>query len=511
MYNYNKLAILVFFILAYSLLSIGHFGGDGYQDYLTAESIVLDGNLSINDRPQDKDELNYIYVEGVAGRDGKLYASRGALGVPLILSVFYAMGNIVANFFRHIPHDFITMLFCSFANPVVSAINCFLIFIICGYLKFNIKTAVAVAFIYGLSTMAPAYARTGFAEPMMILFMLLAFYLVLRYKDTSNTLFLVSSGLAAAFIPFVKAGGIIFVPVFIFYAIWITCEQFNKFKFYHICAYLAAILIVLLSILAYNYWIYGSVFNFGRSNVFYYGMRITSSMHFLKGLYYYLFSPGKSFFLFNPILILALFPLFAKRDKRKKECILIVLICIVNLLFYVKSFRRGSLFSWGPRYLSPSVAFMIFFIGDYIEKYKSFLARMWLFVLSITGFFIVLPCMFINQSKFYFFVKEQLKLDEYMINFIPDLSPILSAWKMFISRLADIFLNITIPFVYGPDYRLVPEIVVKMDGYNYFDLWFLKVINYAPHYKNIVFAILGLLAASLLTCLIAIIRNFKNK
>lgn len=511
MHNYriNALAILIFFISLYSLFSIGHFGGDGYQDYLTAESIVLDGNLSLYDRPGDEDEINYISVKGIKGRDGKIYSSRGALGIPLVLSLFYFIGNLVASFFKNLPHDFITMFFCSFANPVISAFNCFLIFLICKYLKFNIKIATIVTFIYGLMTMIPAYTRTGFTEPALILTMLLGFYSSLKYRDNPKILYLLFSGICTSLIVFVRVSGLIFVPIFIFYAVWNIIErpQF-KTRLRDILVFMISFLVPFSFILIYNSWIYGSLLNFGKSNVIYYGTRIMASTHFLKGLYYYLLSPGKSLFIFNPVLVLAVIALFSNWEERKKEHIFFTLIFVVNLLFYVKSFRRGSLFSWGPRYLLPSVTFFIFFIGDYIERHRNFLARISLACLSIIGFFIVLPCMFINQSKFYFFVKEKLNLSEYMINFIPDLSPILGAWTMFISRLAHKFFDITLPFIYSPDYRLIPEITAKMEGYNYFDLWFLKIINYAPDYQNLVFIILGIMIFSTIASLLTIIKFY---
>mgnify|MGYP001575716954 CR=1 FL=1 len=88
-YKAGAWAIAAFFILLYSLFSIGHFGGDGYGDYLTAESIVLDGNLSLYDRPGDVDQINYLDGLGTEGRDGKIYSSRSGLGLPLILSFFF--------------------------------------------------------------------------------------------------------------------------------------------------------------------------------------------------------------------------------------------------------------------------------------------------------------------------------------------------------------------------------------------------------------------------------------
>lgn len=507
----NALAVLAFFLLLYSVFSIGHFGGDGYEDYLTAESIILDGNLSINDRPGDEDELDYISARGVTGRDGKTYSSRGSLGMPLILAIFYFIGNLIAPFYKNIPHDFITMFFCSFVNPFISALNCFLVFIICGHLKLNTKIAIAVTFIYGLTTMVAVYTRTGFSGPALVLFMLLTFYFLLKYKDNANMVYLVCAGICTSLLVFVKTSGLIFVPVFIFYAIWIILEkQEFQARLRGISVFSIFFLTTFLLVLLYNYWIYGSLFNFGKSNVVYYGERIMASAHFLKGLYYYLLSPGKGFFIFNPILLLSMFVLFHRETKWKKEKILFIAIFIINLLFYVKSFRRGSLFSWGPRYLLPSIPFLIFFTGDYIQRYKNFLPRLFLIVLSTVGFFITLPCMFINQSKFYFFVKEKLNLPEYMINFIPDLSPILGAWKMFMSGIILSISKIDIPFIYNPDYRLVPKIISSMRGYNDFDFWFLKIIKYAPEYQSLVFVLLGVMVLGTLISFLAIVKTFTS-
>lgn len=45
------LAMAGFFLCAFTLTVRGHYGSDQFLSYLTAESLVLDGDLAIGDRP----------------------------------------------------------------------------------------------------------------------------------------------------------------------------------------------------------------------------------------------------------------------------------------------------------------------------------------------------------------------------------------------------------------------------------------------------------------------------
>lgn len=505
--------IFIFFASLYCLFSIGHFGGDGYADYLTAESIVLDRNLALYDRPDDTDQINYLKGLGVKGRDGKTYSARPGLGMPIILSFFYLLGHIFSGIFKGIPHDFITMFCVSFANPVILALSCLFVFIISNLLKFSLPTATVLSLIYGLSTMAPVYTRTGFADPAQVLFMLIALYFLLKYRDAGQAKYMALSALSIAYSVFIKPVGLIFLPAFFVYALSISAQKqagMPRKRIRDLAVFIIFTTLPLVLIGAYNYYIYGNFLKFGAREASYIGKRAIESAHFLKGLYYYLFSTGKGFFLFNLPVVLSLFALQRIPKERKRETVLFILIFALNLLFYVKSFRRGSLFSWGPRYLLPSLPVLIFLVGDFYENYKNFIARSVLFILSLAGFLIMLPCMFVNQSKFYFFVVKELGLEEYMINFIPDLSPILGVWKMLVSNLATNLRHISMPFVYNPDYRLVAPIEAAMNKYNSFDFWFLKIIYYAPNYQGFVFLASAAMLFIVLISFLLISKNIKK-
>ncbi|MDP3791510.1 MAG: glycosyltransferase family 39 protein [Candidatus Omnitrophota bacterium] len=507
------IAIAVFFMSLYCLFSIGHYGGDGYEDYLTAKSIVLNHSLAFNDSPTDIDGFGYMKKSGIEGSGGNTYSSRGGLAVPVILSVFFYTGHITAHFFKNIPHDFITMFFVSFSNPLVSAINCLLIFIISTNLFFSRRISIILAFIYGLATMAPAYSRTGFEEPVMILFMLFAFYFILKYKNSAEIKYLLLAGTAIGLSVFTKSTAIIFLPAFTIYA---CCLIFSgaraKAEILKDASVLLTVLAVFLVLItAYNYVIYGKLLKFGSREALAVTGRVAEAPHVLKGLYYYLISTGKGFFIFNLPIILSFIGLAGISGKRKKEAVLFLLIFISSLIFFAMSFRRGSLFAWGPRYLLPSVAFLIFLIGDFLENNKNLTAKSAAWVLSIAGFFIMLPCMLINQSKFYFFVKEKLGIPEYMVNFIPDLSPILGGWKMVITRIIFITKGLDIPFVYNPDYRLISPVRGSMSGYNNFDFWFLKVLGIRSEYNMQVFGLLLLLVIAVAFSLTYIVRSTYSK
>lgn len=480
--------LFLFFASFYAIFSIGHFGGDGYQDYLTAESIVLDGNLSFFDRPGDVDELQHPVVHGKEGRDGKIYSSRGGFGMPLLLVPFYFIGHVIAGFLKSTPHDYVTMLMVSFANPLFSALNAILVFLIGAKMGFNRRTALSLSLIYGLATMAPVYARTGFAEPAMTLFLLLAAHSVLGYGISFRARQAVLAAFFLGCMFLCKASSLIFVACFYVYMGWSLAAKnvtFSK-QAKDMILFTAVFGAIFVAALALNYIVYGGAFYFGNNDAVAIGGRIASAPHVLKGFYYYLLSTGKGFFIFNIPCVLLLFSLGRALRKNKMETVFFLLIMIVNLLFYVKSFRRGSLFSWGPRYLMMSVPFAVLLVGYFIEKHKSVLARVFVTALLVAGYIVAFPCLFINQSKFYNFAVEKLGVQEYMINFIPDLSPIKGAWCLFVSGLADIYGGRPFVFTYDPDYRLVEPVSSVMTGYNYFDLWCFKVAQLAPVYFPVV-------------------------
>ncbi|HPS19547.1 MAG TPA: glycosyltransferase family 39 protein [Candidatus Omnitrophota bacterium] len=491
--------IFLFFMSLYAFFSIGHFAGDGYQDYLTAESIVLDGNLTLMDRPDDVDQLAYKTKVGVRGANGELYSSRGSVGMALLLVPFYFAGHIVSFVARNVPHDYVTQLCVSFANPFFTALNCVLVFLLGKRMRFGDRTSVWISLLFGLSTMCPVYARTGFSEPAMMFFTIFAAYFIFRYKETCAFFDIMMSGMSLGLIAVVKFQGVVLLPAFFIYFIYCALEKkdFKRIAIHSLVFVLMPMCFV-GSVMLLNKVIYGSFLSFGGYDAVEFTKRVAGSPHVIKGLYYYLFSTGKGFFLFNIPVVLGFLVFNKALAKRKKETIFIMALFLLNLIFYVKSFRRGSLFSWGPRYLMPSVPFLMLLAGVYIDEIKSAAGRIFLYICAGTGILISLPCMFVNQAKYYNFIVEKFKIDEYMINFIPDLSPMGGAWHMFLGAIGVISKH----FTYSPDYRFIDPLTQSMEGYAYVDLWSVKIMELAPQYSWLVFmALFGLLVITVISFL----------
>jgi hypothetical protein len=69
------------------------------------------------------------------------------------------------------------------------------------------------------------------------------------------------------------------------------------------------------------------------------------------GLYGFLLSPGKSWFLYCPILILGVLGLKTSYQRRKAETLLLSGIIVVSLLFNAKFRHWHADYCWGPRHL----------------------------------------------------------------------------------------------------------------------------------------------------------------
>jgi hypothetical protein len=116
-----------------------------------------------------------------------------------------------------------------------------------------------------------------------------------------------------------------------------------------------------LLVLAWFNWIrFGSVFNFGYASE-----SFTSNI--ILGLAGILFSPGRSLFIYSPILILAILgaQLFYKKEK---ALTLICLWTVLSYIFIIASWHNwDGGWSWGSRLLTPIVPVIGFLTAPAIE------------------------------------------------------------------------------------------------------------------------------------------------
>ena len=182
-----SLSVGLCFLCLYLLTAGGHYGGDGFWSYLTAESIVLDRDLTIGDRPFLIEEMVNQYAPagdgGVAAAHGRRYSKYG-LGQALIEVPFYAVGHLLALLFPSVPRDYVTMFFTSMTNVFVCALWCLVFFGFARRFEQDRKRRLWITGIFGAGSLLFPYAGYGFSEPLVGLSLLGAVWALHHYRSS---------------------------------------------------------------------------------------------------------------------------------------------------------------------------------------------------------------------------------------------------------------------------------------------------------------------------------------
>ncbi|MFH0732451.1 MAG: glycosyltransferase family 39 protein [Candidatus Omnitrophota bacterium] len=499
--------IFIFLFSFFVFFSNGHYGGDGLENYLTAESIVLDGDISIYDRPFGIKEMKYEAGKK-PGAAGNRYSSYG-IGMPILLVPLYALGHIISKAFSGIGHDYITQFCVSLANPAIGALTALILFMLLGRLGYDKKTKVITVLCYSFCTMSLVYTRSGFSEPAVTLFVLSAFLFLHKYESESLARYALLSSALIGYSLLIKMNSFLYLFLIFFYLVYKGAD-FKSAR--HAVKLWLAVIIPVSCCFILSLFIYFMK----RSNAVDPGAGIETVFtqkglifgpNFFKGLFYYLLSAGKGYFYYNAPLILAFFGIRGLLKQDKKFTLYILAFIIINFLFYAYIFLRGSIFSWGPRYLYPTIPFMCIFLAEFIQQSRAIIRKLMLILFSALGFLVQLPCLFISFSRYLLFVKEGLSLQEYFINFIPELSPIRGSWYLFTSAVGRVFGYPALNFEYNPDYWFVKPVIASMKNYDIWDVWWVNVPAVSPGLLSAVISAMVILAVILVISVISIRRS----
>jgi hypothetical protein len=200
----------------------------------------------------------------------------------------------------------------------------------------------------------------------------------------------------------------------------------------------------------------------------------------IKGLYYYLVSSGKGILIYNIAMGMGFFAIKDFLKRHRVVGIFLLALMVSNLAFYSFIFTRGSIFSWGPRYLFPVLPLMAVFLAEFISKGNAVARKAAVSSFALLGFMIQLPNLIMNFSRYIFFVKEKLLLPEYLMDFMPDLSPIKGMWALFVSMLNRGMRGESLSFLYNPDFLFVTSAKESLSGYDYPDILWVNIMKAGP-------------------------------
>jgi hypothetical protein len=377
----TKLGIYLLFLSVYLASTPGHFiSTDHVAVYLTSQSLVERHNLAIK-------RIN----DTIQGIDGQYYARyqplQSVLSIPLYLIGRavdrvsspdlrrYLSGPNLSDWGGTVP-IFVVDLF----DPLVTPLTCLLFFLFGWRLGFSAAASLATTLVFGFATGTWVYAREYFQHPLETLLLLSAIYILFANRErlTPRQTFFAGSALALGVLTRINVA--IVAPLVLLYVFslvpilrqhGITLARLRGMSrrdllegpVRYAVAFGGPIVVVLAILLWLNERRFGSFFEFGP-NAYDRGF----STPLWVGLYGYLFTPGRSIFLYSPPLILGLVGFGRFFRQHRSEAVLFVGIVAAYLVVYSTFGYWAGGWSWGPRYLLPIIPFLTLPVAYYFDR-----------------------------------------------------------------------------------------------------------------------------------------------
>jgi hypothetical protein len=427
---------LVFlFFLALYLLSVG----DGV--YSTDGETMLRTTSSIVDRHDLAVPCSRRLPNAVRGLDGRCY-SRYGLGQPLIAIPLYLVAKGINTILPGTDYAALVFLFVPRLNQIVTAVSCVLLFSFASRLYRSARLGIGLALAYGLGTMAWPYAKFYFSDPLSACCLLASVYFLFVYKEQGQLRQLILAGGLLGYALLTKLSSVVVLPLLLAYSLptasalrslgsvvsratparWRLSinpsaedSQLGGYRitsWRHLLAFLAPAAFLLIVACLYNYYAFGQPFTGGYHEEGW-------STPLYVGLYGLLMSSGKSLLLFVPVTVAAPLALVAfYKTGRKEEAVLFTAIFGAYLLLHAGWWSWYGGWSWGPRFLVPTLPFLILPLG---ALWPGRIARrVCLLALTVVSVFVQFLGVAIDFNQYMLLINDLSKL-----LFVPEYSPLI--------------------------------------------------------------------------------------
>ncbi|MBI5304086.1 MAG: hypothetical protein HY868_18265 [Chloroflexi bacterium] len=375
----SQATLFLFFFSLYLFSMSGAIAyGDEIEKYRVAQSIVERQEFSF--RP--------TAVRNIAGVEGRTF-SLYELGQTLLQVPFYAAGKFLNTYFPTADPNQLEMLVVGFLNPLLSALACVIVFETSRVIGFRARTALTLAVMYGLASMAMPYARSYTREPLLALTLLLAVGALFQFEKTRAYSWLSIAGLAAGYLVFSKFIHAIVLPFLLIYAA-LAAQRVYRAAHLNIAAvrqkmgiailvFLSPILVFLVVQAIYSFARFGSVLVGYSTKVnpleWILFLIVQSQPHIATlGL---LFSPEKSFFLYNPLALLCFLSMPLWWQQHKPQAFLILALVSIEFLAVITRPDWDGGTWWGPRYLVQLTPLLILSLGFLLESPRVAASHFW--------------------------------------------------------------------------------------------------------------------------------------
>ncbi len=390
--NRLKISFVLFFALLIAYISIT---GANVWEYDSNSVLEVAKNIV------DHRTIAISCFFGEKTTSGICYSRFGIL-LPLVITPFYLLDKLFqVNFFVYL------------TNCVITAVLSVLIFNYLLKLNFSAKMSLVGTLIFSFATFVVFYTKTLFSEPLLTLLMYSSTYCLLFCRK-----FFLSGILMLAACLTKASASVGFIPLFLL-------SYKTKTSLKQIVILILFVGISVVSYGSYNYYRFSNIFQTGYA-------KISFQPALLKSASFYLFSPGASVFIFQPVLIMSLVGLrFFKKNNHKSFYALVLLVVLYSTVIITYSRSRED-WAWGPRLLYPIIPFLVISLIFYLKSIKIKFLKNVFAVLLILSLFIQLSVIVISYHRFFSFTTHKYGDAGYKrIYENYDSLPIYGQWKMF--------------------------------------------------------------------------------
>jgi hypothetical protein len=384
---FSALSLLAFFIIIYSFFYSGTYVTDD-EHILSARSLsfAFDKTYNISRVLGNTRVFEFSLAPGRwAIEAANVEPAQAVFGAFLAkLSVLLKVGRIQTLFLL---------------NIVTTALTSVVVYLSARKQKYSHLIGFILSLLFGLCTIAFPYSHTFFRDSLAMFFISCSWYFSISIRNSVKKYSSIISwmGLLVSIIIGILSKNTVIIAIPVILTQLIVWNKSNS-KFRpsfenkrHLFKWLLIIPIA-LGLLAIWVFIIPEIPIFARFSFIYYRSIITNFIsnphpNIIQALIGPFFSPGKSIFLFSPILILSIICLFYRFKTSWPSWFYLILLIIFQALFYDVDWAGHV--NWGLRYILPAIPPLLLSIAPLIEKMiRSVFGKVMLVSLAIISLFI---------------------------------------------------------------------------------------------------------------------------
>jgi len=306
--------------------------------------------------------------------------------------------------------------FPSLTNCFVTAGLAVLIYQFLRKMNFDKKLAFSGGLLFSFCTYAPAYTKTLYAEPLLTLLIFSCIYMLVFHEPRKKYIFY--AGLFFGFAFLTKVSTVLFLPSVV---ILLLAQQISIKKWY---VFFAPFVLSLAFFFIYNYLRFHSLMHTGHGD-------IAFDKNLISGLNLFIFSPGKSIFLYQPIIIFFIFGI--KRFVRKQKVLFFSLsiAVMIHFVFYGTYHWQAGDWTWGSRFLYVTMPFFILSVMFFLHENRSNILKILFLAATAISILIQFSSVYLSYHRYYAFMNKKYG-DDFSRLVYPyfHYSPIYGQWKI---------------------------------------------------------------------------------